>query len=58
MGAYILRRLIQSALILLGVSFITFFLLFVPMIDGFIESAVFSLMPAAPGTPEWRRRPV
>jgi peptide/nickel transport system permease protein len=29
MPAYILRRLIQSALILLGVSFITFFLLFV-----------------------------
>ena len=29
MAAYILRRLIQSALILLGVSFITFFLLFV-----------------------------
>lgn len=29
MAAYILRRLMQSALILLGVSFITFFLLFV-----------------------------
>ena len=29
MAAYILRRLVQSALILLGVSFITFFLLFV-----------------------------
>ena len=29
MAAYILRRLIQSALILLGVSFITFVLLFV-----------------------------
>ncbi len=29
MAAYLIRRLIQSALILLGVSFITFFLLFV-----------------------------
>ena len=29
MAAYLLRRLIQSALILLGVSFITFFLLYV-----------------------------
>lgn len=29
MPTYILRRLLQSALILLGVSFITFFLLFV-----------------------------
>ena len=29
MPAYLLRRLIQSALILLGVSFITFFLLYV-----------------------------
>lgn len=29
MAAYILRRLVQSALILLGVSFITFFLLYV-----------------------------
>ena len=30
MTAYLIRRLIQSALILLGVSFITFFLLYVP----------------------------
>lgn len=29
MGAYVIRRLVQSLLILLGVSFITFFLLFV-----------------------------
>lgn len=29
MGAYVIRRLVQSVLILLGVSFITFFLLFV-----------------------------
>ena len=29
MAAYLIRRLVQSALILLGVSFITFFLLFV-----------------------------
>ncbi|MGD9919820.1 MAG: ABC transporter permease, partial [Paenirhodobacter sp.] len=29
MLAYLIRRLIQAALILLGVSFITFFLLFV-----------------------------
>jgi ABC-type dipeptide/oligopeptide/nickel transport system permease component len=29
MPAYLLRRLIQSALILLGVSFITFFLLYI-----------------------------
>ncbi|MBU1837650.1 MAG: ABC transporter permease, partial [Alphaproteobacteria bacterium] len=29
MAAYLIRRLIQSALILLGVSFITFFLLYV-----------------------------
>lgn len=29
MGAYVIRRLVQSMLILLGVSFITFFLLFV-----------------------------
>lgn len=29
MAAYLLRRLIQAALILLGVSFITFFLLYV-----------------------------
>ena len=29
MGTYLLQRLMQSLLILLGVSFITFFLLFV-----------------------------
>ena len=29
MGAYVIRRLVQSALILLGISFVTFFLLYV-----------------------------
>jgi peptide/nickel transport system permease protein len=46
MAAYLIRRLIQSALILLGVSFVTFFLLFVLPADPVRQIAGRSATPA------------
>ena len=46
MGAYLLRRLIAAALILLGVSFITFVLLYVLPADPVRQIAGRSATPA------------